>query len=422
LPAGLRIPDGIEIASIAALASRDAYSHLMLKALLPHIDTPHALVIQWDGYVVNPDAWDPAFCDCDYIGAKWYWYDDGMRVGNGGFSLRSRKLLSALQDPRITLVDAEDTTIGRSFRPLLHPRPGLPFADEALADRFSFEAAYPIGTPFGFHGLFNFCRTVPSSEIALMAPGFSDAIAGSLQLLQVLRNCIALGQWDAAHAIALRILAAAPGHAEAQALLSRAERGAAQPPAVGRNDPCPCGSGKKYKQCHGALSGVASQTAAQAAPTSIADPDSVVRRAMAMHESGDLEAAERGYRAALALAPRHPTATHYLGVVLYQRERLGEALQLLHAAATAVPDEPEFHNNLGLALAAAGRNDEASAAYGRALALRPGHSIAWSNLGLALQAENRLPEAIAAFRSAISRAPDLAQAHGNRGLALLAKG
>ncbi len=23
---------------------------------------------------------------------------------------------------------------------------------------------------------------------------------------------------------------------------------------VGRNDPCPCGSGKKYKQCHGILS------------------------------------------------------------------------------------------------------------------------------------------------------------------------
>ncbi|GAB5414760.1 MAG: preprotein translocase subunit SecA [Congregibacter sp.] len=26
-----------------------------------------------------------------------------------------------------------------------------------------------------------------------------------------------------------------------------------QQPKVGRNDPCPCGSGKKYKQCHGAL-------------------------------------------------------------------------------------------------------------------------------------------------------------------------
>ena len=25
-------------------------------------------------------------------------------------------------------------------------------------------------------------------------------------------------------------------------------------PRVGRNDPCPCGSGKKYKSCHGKLS------------------------------------------------------------------------------------------------------------------------------------------------------------------------
>jgi preprotein translocase subunit SecA len=28
---------------------------------------------------------------------------------------------------------------------------------------------------------------------------------------------------------------------------------AAQGLRVGRNDPCPCGSGKKYKQCHGKL-------------------------------------------------------------------------------------------------------------------------------------------------------------------------
>jgi preprotein translocase subunit SecA len=27
---------------------------------------------------------------------------------------------------------------------------------------------------------------------------------------------------------------------------------AATVPEVGRNDPCPCGSGKKYKKCHGA--------------------------------------------------------------------------------------------------------------------------------------------------------------------------
>ena len=34
-------------------------------------------------------------------------------------------------------------------------------------------------------------------------------------------------------------------------------RGSAVPirnlPKIGRNDPCPCGSGKKYKKCHGTV-------------------------------------------------------------------------------------------------------------------------------------------------------------------------
>ena len=419
IPLDLAVPDGVEVVRTTPLTSRDAYSQLMLKELLPHIDTPHVLVIQWDGYVVNPAAWDPAFLDCDYIGAKWYWHGDGLRVGNGGFSLRSRKLLDALQDPRIALVDAEDTTIGRTFRPLLEREHTIRFADEALADHFSFEAAYPIGRPFGFHGLFNFCRTVPPAEITALAPGFSDAIARSPQLLQLLRNCIAMGQWDAAHAIARRILAAAPEHSEAQVLLAKAERSAAQPAATGRNDPCPCASGKKYKHCHGALPTGGRSTPATPSP---ADADALVRGALATHEQGDVDAAERGYRAALTLAPKHPTATHYLGVALYQHGRLDEALPLLHAAVDLVPQEAEFHNNLGLALAAADRNEEAIAAHRRALELRPGHATAWSNLGLVLQAENRLPEAIDAFRRAIALVPDFAQAHWNLGLALLAHG
>src|SRR5262249_12537684 len=75
LPRGVAAPEGVEVVAIPPLASRDAYSMLVLKHLRPYVDTPHALVIQWDGYVVNADAWDPAFLDCDYIGAKWYWHD-----------------------------------------------------------------------------------------------------------------------------------------------------------------------------------------------------------------------------------------------------------------------------------------------------------------------------------------------------------
>jgi preprotein translocase subunit SecA len=37
--------------------------------------------------------------------------------------------------------------------------------------------------------------------------------------------------------------------------MSRGPILASEPPApkVGRNEPCPCGSGKKYKHCHGVL-------------------------------------------------------------------------------------------------------------------------------------------------------------------------
>jgi tetratricopeptide (TPR) repeat protein len=418
VPQGVNVPAGIEIVRIDDLASRDAYSQFVLKSLLHHIATPHVLLVQWDGYVVNPAAWDPAFLECDYIGAKWFWADADKRVGNGGFSLRSRRLLEALQDTRIQLVDNEDVTIGRIFRPLLETEYGIRFADEALADRFSFEAAYPIGKPFGFHGLFNFCRTVAPAEIAVLAPGFSDAIARSPQLAQLARNCNALGLWRAVAAIARRILAANPGDGEAATLLAQAESSLARPPVVGRNEPCPCGSGKKYKQCHGAL---AAGTAAPA-PAAPTGPDARVAAGLALHQRGDQAGAEREYRAALAAAPEHPTALHYLGVVLYQRRELDAALPLLERSAQAVPGEPEFHNNLGLALAASDRTDEAIASYRRVLALKPDHAVAWNNLGLALQERNEFGDAIAAFRRAIDLDPQFARAHWNLSLALLDDG
>jgi len=417
LPPDVAPPAGIDVVRIPDIATREAYSAFVLKSLLPHVATKHVLLVQWDGYVVNPEAWDPAFLDCDYIGAKWFWYDDGMRVGNGGFSLRSRKLLEALQDPRIALVDVEDETIGRSFRPLLEREYGVRFADEALADRFSFEAAYPIGMPFGFHGLFNFCRTVLPGELAALAPVFSDEIARSVQLAQLARNCRAMGQWIAVAAIARRMLDAMPGHGEATALLAEAEADLARPPAVGRNAPCPCGSGRKYKQCHGAIGPGRPAVAAMATAV-----DDEVAAALAAHQRGDPATAEHRYRAVLARAPDHPTATHFLGVILYQQRQLDAALPLLLRSVAAVPGEPEFHNNLGLALAAADRTDEAIAAYRRALTLKPDHAVAWNNLGLALQEQNDFAGAIEAFRRAIAIDPQFARAHWNLSLALLDDG
>ena len=52
---------GIDAQVIAPLASRDAYSRFVLKSLLTHVDTPHVLLVQWDGYAVDPAAWSAEF-------------------------------------------------------------------------------------------------------------------------------------------------------------------------------------------------------------------------------------------------------------------------------------------------------------------------------------------------------------------------
>jgi tetratricopeptide (TPR) repeat protein len=417
LPDGVAAQDGVEVVAIAPITSRDAYSNYVLKDLLPHVNTDHVLLVQWDGYVVNPGAWDAAFLDCDYLGAQWFWHSDGMRVGNGGFSLRSRRLLAALQDPRITLVDAEDTTIGRTFRPLLEREHSIRFGSEALADRFAFEAAYPIGKPFGFHGLFNFWQVMPPTELAALAAQFSDGIARSEQLTHLLNNCMTAGQWAPAIAIARRMLQADPSRTSISALLAQAEGNAARGLGVGRNDPCPCGSGKRYKQCHGAVG-----TTVKTEPVAALSPDGFVARGMQAHQRGELESAEQDYRAALATAPDHPVALHFLGVIHYQRNRIGDALPLLLRAVALRPDEPEFHNNLGLTLAAADRTAEAVAQFRQALKLKPDLSTAWNNLGLALTAANEPQQAVAAFRDALRVNPDFAQAHWNLSLALLLAG
>jgi tetratricopeptide (TPR) repeat protein len=405
---------GIDVRLIERLDSRKAYSQFILKSLLQHVDTRHVLLIQWDGYAINPSAWRDDFLHSDYIGAKWFWHDDGMRVGNGGFSLRSRKLLAALQDPRIKLVGPEDETIGRAFRPLLEREHGIRFAPEALADAFAFEAAYPIGKPFGFHGLFNFCRVATPEELTGLVAYFTPDIARSPQLAQLARNCLAMGQWSTAAAIFARILEANPSDAPAAVGLATAKSHAAALPPAGRNDPCPCGSGKRYKHCHGAVT----MPVAAPAPSTPA-VEQRLATALSLHHRGDTIAAQTIYREVLETTPDHPLALHYLGVIAYQRGDAQAALPLLERSARAVPAEPELQNNLGLAYAACDRESDAIAAYRAALAIQPDHAVTWNNLGLALQSLNDLAGAIAAFRCAVERRPDFAHAHWNLSLALL---
>lgn len=150
------LPAGIERIEIAPLRSLTAYSQFVLYRLADWVETSHCLIVQWDGFVTAPEAWEPAFLAYDYIGAPWPQFADGHDVGNGGFSLRSRRLMLACRDPGFhDDGTAEDLVIARTNRAMLEERHGIVFAERELAGRFSRERADAGLRTFGFHGVFN---------------------------------------------------------------------------------------------------------------------------------------------------------------------------------------------------------------------------------------------------------------------------
>ncbi len=145
---------------IAPIRSRGDYSQFMLRDLAEHVDTGHALCVQWDGFVLRGEAWDPSFLNYDYIGAAWPHFRDEHNVGNGGFSLRSRRLIEACKDLPFDGSEAEDIVISRLQRPRLEEQ-GMRFAPEQVARQFAYERTRPTGSEFGFHGAFNLVRRLP---------------------------------------------------------------------------------------------------------------------------------------------------------------------------------------------------------------------------------------------------------------------
>jgi len=145
---------GIDVIKIPRLSSVADYSNFVLKRLVDQIDTSHCLVAQWDGHVVDASKWQPAFLDFDYIGARWPQFMDGHDVGNGGFSLRSRRLMEMCKSAEFQPSDAEDLAIARINRDWLEGL-GMRFANGVMADMFSAEREGSIQSSFGFHGVWH---------------------------------------------------------------------------------------------------------------------------------------------------------------------------------------------------------------------------------------------------------------------------
>jgi len=190
-------------------------------------------------------------------------------------------------------------------------------------------------------------------------------------------------------------------------------------PPTGRNSPCPCGSGKRYKQCCGAIVTDAGAGAQAASPPS---PEVPLRRAADAHRAGRLDEAEALYAQAIRVDPGNALATHYLGVLAMQRGNLVRGEQLMRRALAARGDIPDFHANLGLCLRRLGNAAEAIECHRRAAGLDPRNPDRHSNLAIALQDEGRIGEALESFARALALDPGHAEAHYNRALAYLVSG
>lgn len=199
------LDERIEWRKIPPLRSRSDYSAFMLHDLHKQIGTGHALCIQWDGYVLNGAAWEPEYLEFDYIGAVWPHFDDGHRVGNGGFSLRSRRLLEEVSQLHYDRTAAEDIVIARHWRTQLEAK-GLRFAPEEVARRFAYERGTPSGREFGFHGAFNLVKLRSPKEVFTLVKSLEPQVLNRNEHFELLRWALRRGYPKIASLLVRRIM------------------------------------------------------------------------------------------------------------------------------------------------------------------------------------------------------------------------
>lgn len=186
---------------------------------------------------------------------------------------------------------------------------------------------------------------------------------------------------------------------------------------IGRNDPCTCGSGKKYKQC-------CLPSGETPAPDKNPEAESIsgsFQAAQEYHQAGCLPQAKAIYQQILQAEPNHPDALHFLGVIANQEGNNEIAVELIGKAIRANPSSLMYYN-LGLALKAQGNFDAAAESYRKALSIRPDYAEAHYNLGNVLQEQGRLDMAAACYRKATACKPDYAKAYCNLGNVLQEQG
>lgn len=140
----INISDNIKFIKIKSLKNLDEYSSFMIKDLPDYINTEYCMSVHHDGWIINHKNWKDEFLKYDYIGAPWskscHFLPQGekYRIGNGGVSIRSKKLMELAKQYAPDSGYHEDTLISHTLRDKLE-KSGIVFAPIDVARYFSYE-------------------------------------------------------------------------------------------------------------------------------------------------------------------------------------------------------------------------------------------------------------------------------------------
>jgi tetratricopeptide (TPR) repeat protein len=167
----------------------------------------------------------------------------------------------------------------------------------------------------------------------------------------------------------------------------------------GRNDPCPCDSGRKFKHCCGGSSSSSSSNRRVGLPSAVT---TLVQQAETLLRAGRFEQAVYPLEQATQLLPDNAGLAGDLGLTLLRARRVAQAIEWLQRSVSLQPGAAASHFNLGLALEEASQFDAAIAAYSRAASIAPDGADAHKRLADLLVRRGRHDDAIAAYERAAS--------------------
>jgi predicted O-linked N-acetylglucosamine transferase (SPINDLY family) len=172
------------------------------------------------------------------------------------------------------------------------------------------------------------------------------------------------------------------------------------------NDPCPCGSGKKYKRCCG-------QNQAQPVLASL----NSIQQAQRLLQQGRLDEAEKFCLQFLQHRPDDLSGLQTLAEIYFRSKRHDQVIPLMARHIQLTPKDPAPRYFMALTLQASGKTDESINYYRATLELDANHVPSLVNLGCILHEAGRSSEAIPYLAKADKAKPNDGIIKSNLGLA-----